>query len=111
MTFGFSKPVAGPTESDRPNRLEGDLQSDLYDPLASRADKRIARGKVVRHARKAERAARLELVTTVDEAGRAIGVSRNGVIDDVEDFPAELEAIPLPDREVLEERHVQVVEP
>jgi len=42
MTFDFSKSVAGPTEPDRPSRLEFDLQSDLHHAVASRADKRIA---------------------------------------------------------------------
>jgi hypothetical protein len=55
--------------SHRPNRLEGYFQSDLHHALASRADERIAGGEVVRHARIAERAAPLELVPTIDEAG------------------------------------------
>ena len=55
--------------SHRPNRLEGYFKSNLHHALASRADERIARGKVVRHARIAERAAPLELVPTIDEAG------------------------------------------
>jgi hypothetical protein len=55
--------------SHRPNRLEGYFQSNLHHALASRANERIAGGEVVRHARIAERAATLELVPTIDEAG------------------------------------------
>jgi hypothetical protein len=61
MTFGFSKSVAGAMgyfPSHRPNRLEGEFQTNLHNPLAAGADERIAGREVRRQERSAERGAR-----------------------------------------------------
>jgi hypothetical protein len=52
MTTSFFKSAAGPTESDRPNQLEGEFKTDLHDSLAARADERIAGREVWRQAKK-----------------------------------------------------------
>jgi len=113
MTFGFSKSVAcvrKRSPSHRPNRLEADLQSYLHHPLASRANERIAGREIRRQEGSAERNARTGGIAGIDKARCARGIGGDGMIEDVEDFPARLNAIALLEREVLEDRQVPVLE-
>jgi hypothetical protein len=113
MTFGLCKSRAGAREcspSDRPSRLEADLQPDLHDPLASRANERIAGREIRRQEGSAERNARTGGIAGIDKARCARRICGDGMIENVEDFPSCLNAIALLEREVFEDRQVPVLE-
>ena len=95
MTFGFSKSAAGPTEPDRPNRLEGEFQSELHGPVFTRTNERIAGREVRSQARIAERAASLEFISRFDGTRGAKRVGSGRMIQDVKYFVSELGPVPL----------------
>src|SRR5580692_4642386 len=110
MTFGFFKSAAGSTKSDRPSQLEGEFQYDLHHALAARADERIAGREVRRQERSAERGVGTGGISSVDGTGSARRIGGDGMVENVEDFPACLDAITLLECKVLEDGHVPVLE-
>src|SRR5882762_2960950 len=96
--------------SHRPNQLEGEFQTDLHYALASRANEWIAGNEIRRGEGAAEHWRSIQQVVGIDEAARTIGVCGERLVDHVEDLPARLDSITLPELEVFEDGHVQVLE-
>src|SRR5580700_5022111 len=98
MNLCFSKPAAGAVVHPLPHppdQLEGEFQSDLHHALAAGTDERIAGREVRRQERSAERNARTRGISGVDGTRGARRIGGDGMVEDIEDFPARLNAIAL----------------
>lgn len=91
-----------------PNGLEGELQRELHDAVASGADYGIGGGEIRRSASTPERGA-----GGVAESGArrgAVGIGEGWVIKQVEQLDSELRAVAILEHEVFEQRKIPVLE-
>jgi hypothetical protein len=90
---------------------EDEFQSELHYPLASRANERIAGPEVRRRERSPDLGTSTKAIPRIDTVRSALRVGGDGMIEDVEDLPARLDAIALLERKVLEDGDVPAFEP